>query len=161
MFMSGKPTRLDKLCEDAERARGPVWPRDPSLADLGDRVLALEIAGAPDADVRAVCGSATYLDGYRKASVADFDRRELRRLVRIARERLEELDRQIEPLARRQRQLVHLLTSAAPLDDDADAIWPELIDPLIAAADAVASPAPNDDDDHPETKTTKTKEKRK
>ena len=73
------------------------------------------IGGGTDADACAACGSATYPRRLPESAVADFDRRELRSLVRIARERLEELDRRSNRAARRQRRLVHLLTSAAPL----------------------------------------------
>jgi hypothetical protein len=140
--MSGKPqSRLDYLLADALRRPRLALPHDIPTA-LADRLTRLALAGASVAELAAAAGDTVYADGYRRALLRDHDFRELRRLVGAAPIALERLDAEISPRALEQRRLVRLLTSPTTIDDGDDAapIWPELLDPLIAAADAAEAP---------------------
>ena len=145
--MSGKPqSRLDHRLADALRRPRMALPSDVP-ADVADRICRLAIAGASASELARAAGEFVYVDGFRRAWLRDFDFRELLRLARAGRIALEQLDSQIEPLALKQRRLVHLLTSATSIDDDGVApIADDVHEPAAAAAmpeSPVAAPIAN------------------
>ncbi len=82
-------------------------------AVTADALLRAALAGADDAALRVVAGAATYETKYGVSSVGRLDFLDLRLLVRDARIRLGELDREVAALTQTRDRLAELLSSAA------------------------------------------------